>query len=100
MVAEASHAGRTVFMSSHVLGEVQQTAQRVGIVRQGRLVTVERVETLRERAVREVEIHFATPVPAAEFAALPGVSDLRLNGAVLRDVVTKTLWDARRSVAG
>jgi hypothetical protein len=39
-------------------------------------------------------------VPAAEFAALPGVSDLRLNGAVLRDVVTKTLWDARRSVAG
>jgi ABC-type multidrug transport system ATPase subunit len=53
MVAEASHAGRTVFMSSHVLSEVQQTAQRVGIVRQGRLVTVERVETLRERAVRE-----------------------------------------------
>jgi hypothetical protein len=100
MVAEASHAGRTVFMSSHVLGEVQQTAQRVGIVRQGRLVTVERVETLRERAVRKVEIHFATPVPAAEFAALPGVSDLRPNGAVLRDVVTKTLWDARRSVAG
>ena len=84
MVAEASHAGRTVFMSSHVLGEVQQTAQRVGIVRQGRLVTVERVETLRERAVRKVEIHFDVPLPAAEFAALAGVSDLRLNGAVLR----------------
>jgi ABC-2 type transport system ATP-binding protein len=84
MVREASHAGRTVFMSSHVLGEVQQTAQRVGIVRQGRLVTVERVETLRERAVRKVEIHFDAPVPAAEFAALPGVSDLRVDGAVLR----------------
>ena len=83
MVAEASHAGRTVFMSSHVLGEVHQTAQRVGI-RQGRLVTVERVETLRERAVRKVEIHFATPVPAAEFAALAGVSGLRVDGAVLR----------------
>jgi ABC-2 type transport system ATP-binding protein len=84
MVREASHAGRTVFMSSHVMSEVQQTAHRVGIVREGRLVTVERVETLRERAVRKVEIHFDGPVPAAEFAALPGVSDLRVDGAVLR----------------
>ena len=84
MVREASHAGRTVFMSSHVMSEVQQTAHRVGIVREGRLVTVERVETLPERAVREVEIHFDAPAPAAEFAALPGVSDLRVDGAVLR----------------
>jgi len=84
MVGAASHAGRTVFMSSHVMGEVQQTAHRVGIIREGRLVTVERVETLRERAVRKVEIHFDAPVPAAEFAALPGVSDLRVDGAVLR----------------
>jgi ABC-2 type transport system ATP-binding protein len=84
MVREASHAGRTVFMSSHVMSEVQQTAHRVGIIREGRLVTVERVETLRERAVRKVEIHFDAPVPAAEFAALPGVSDLRVDGAVLR----------------
>jgi ABC-2 type transport system ATP-binding protein len=84
MVREASHAGRTVFMSSHVMSEVQQTAHRVGIIREGRLVTVGRVETLRERAVRKVEIHFDAPVPAAEFAALPGVSDLRVDGAVLR----------------
>jgi ABC-2 type transport system ATP-binding protein len=84
MVREASHAGRTVFMSSHVMSEVQQTAHRVGIIREGRLVTVERVETLRERAVRKVEIHFDAAVPAAEFAALPGVSDLRVDGAVLR----------------
>jgi ABC-2 type transport system ATP-binding protein len=84
MVREASRAGRTVFMSSHVMSEVQQTAHRVGIVREGRLVTVERVETLRERAVRKVEIHFDAPVPAAEFAALPGVSDLRVEGLVLR----------------
>jgi ABC-2 type transport system ATP-binding protein len=84
MVREASHAGRTVFMSSHVMSEVQQTAHRVGIIREGRLVTVERVETLRERAVRKVEIHFDAPVPAAEFAAPPGVSDLRVDGAVLR----------------
>ncbi len=84
MVHEARAAGQTVFMSSHVMSEVQQTADRVGIIREGRLVTVERVETLRERAVRRVEIHFDAPVPADEFAALPGVSDLAVDGPLLR----------------
>jgi ABC-2 type transport system ATP-binding protein len=84
MVGEARDAGQTIFMSSHVMSEVQRTADRVGIIREGRLVTVERVETLREQAVRKVEIHFETPVQAAEFAALPGVRDLRVDGQVLR----------------
>jgi ABC-2 type transport system ATP-binding protein len=84
MAHEAREAGQTIFMSSHVMSEVQRTADRVGIIREGRLVTVERVEILRERAVRKVEIHFDTPVQAAEFAALPGVRDLRVDGVVLR----------------
>jgi ABC-2 type transport system ATP-binding protein len=83
MVREARGAGQTVFMSSHVMSEVQQTADRVGIVRAGRMVAVERVEELRERAVRDIEIHFETPVPAAEFAALPGVSDVTVRDTVL-----------------
>ncbi|HKT01553.1 MAG TPA: ABC transporter ATP-binding protein [Rugosimonospora sp.] len=83
MVREAREAGRTVFMSSHVMSEVQHTADRVGIVRDGRMVAVERVEELRERAVRSVEIHFAEPVPPSEFAALPGVSDVAVSGSVL-----------------
>ncbi|MEV1144786.1 ABC transporter ATP-binding protein [Micromonospora sp. NPDC049799] len=84
MVREARADGRTVFMSSHVMSEVQQTADRVGIVREGRMVTVARVEELRERAVRKVEVTFAGPVDAAEFAALPGVSEVHVSGAVLR----------------
>ncbi|SDZ40559.1 ABC-2 type transport system ATP-binding protein [Micromonospora pattaloongensis] len=84
MVRAARAAGQTVFMSSHVMSEVQQTADRVGIIRDGRLLTVERVEELRERAVRRVEIHFAEPVPLAEFSALPGVSDATVDGSTLR----------------
>ena len=72
MVREARDAGQTVFMSSHVLAEVQQTADRVAIVRDGRLAAVERVESLGRRAVRTVEIHFDDPVDAAEFDGLPG----------------------------
>jgi ABC-2 type transport system ATP-binding protein len=84
MVREARANGQTVFMSSHVMSEVQQTADRVGIIRDGRLVTVERVEDLRERAIRRVEIHFEDAVPAAEFATLPGVSDVRVDGRTVR----------------
>jgi ABC-2 type transport system ATP-binding protein len=84
MVREARADGRTVFMSSHVMSEVQQTADRVGIIREGRLVTVARVEELREQAVRRVEINFADPVTEAEFAALPGVSEVAVTGTTLR----------------
>ncbi|GAB3812330.1 ABC transporter ATP-binding protein [Micromonospora zhanjiangensis] len=85
LVREARAAGQTVFMSSHVMGEVQQTADRVGIVREGRLIAVERVEQLRERAVRQVEIHFEDPVDPGTFAALPGVDEVTVDaGRTLR----------------
>jgi len=84
MVREAKARGATVFMSSHVMSEVQQTADRVGIIREGRLVTVERVEELRERAVRTVEIVFDAPVDAGEFTRVAGVSDVTVHGATLR----------------
>ena len=59
---ETAADGRTVFLSSHSLDEVQHTADRVGIIRSGRLIDVDRVETLRERALRHVSIVFADRV--------------------------------------
>lgn len=84
MAREATAEGRTVFMSSHVMSEVQQIADRVGILREGRLVTVEEVEDLRERSMRSVEIRFEGPVSAEEFAGIAGVSDLQVDGPLLR----------------
>jgi ABC-2 type transport system ATP-binding protein len=83
MIREARDSGQTVFMSSHVLAEVQQVADRVAIVRDGRLVAVERVESLGRRALRAVEIHFGDPVDPGEFSALPGVADVVVRGPVL-----------------
>ena len=51
MVEEVRAEGRTVFLSSHTLSEVERVADRVGIIREGRLVVVERVDTLKQRAV-------------------------------------------------
>lgn len=73
MIEEVRADGRTVFLSSHILSEVQVTADRVGVIRAGRLVTVDAVDALRERAVRRVEIHFSDAVSAAEFGQLAGV---------------------------
>jgi ABC-2 type transport system ATP-binding protein len=84
MVREAADNGQTVFMSSHALSEVQRAAQRVGIVRAGRLVAVEQVETLRDRAVRTVEIRFARPVEPDVFGDVDAVRDVDVVGDVLR----------------
>jgi len=87
LVREARADGRTVFMSSHVLSEVQDTADRVAILRDGRLVTVHSVTDLAERAMRRVELRFDAPVDAGEFTGLPGVHDVRVRGSRLSCVV-------------
>ncbi len=84
LVQAAKRRGATVFMSSHVMSEVQQTADRVGIIRDGRLITVESVQSLREHAVRSVTLTFAGAVDAAEFRRLPGLTDVTVVGSTLR----------------
>ena len=83
LIREAAGEGRTVFLSSHSLDEVQHVADRVGIIRSGRLTDVDSVERLRERSLRHVTITFDGPVDAAPFAALAGVRVVRADGAVL-----------------
>jgi len=83
MAKEATAEGRTVFMSSHVLSEVQEVADRACIIRDGRLVAVDRVETLRERSIRRVEIVFDEPVPAQTFAHIEGVENVTVEGSTL-----------------
>jgi beta-exotoxin I transport system ATP-binding protein len=78
LLRETAADGRTVFLSSHSLDEVQHVAQRIGIIRAGRLVDVDSVERLRERALRHVTIAFAEPVEAGAFDRLEGV---RVEGA-------------------
>jgi len=79
MVREAASEGRCVFLSSHTLSEVQRVADRVGIIRHGRLVDVESVEGLRSKAIRSVELFFDDTVDESVFTSIPGVHDIRTN---------------------
>jgi ABC-2 type transport system ATP-binding protein len=88
MVAEARDGGATVFLSSHVLPEVERICDRVGIIRDGRLIDVEEVGAMKARSVRTLELHFTQPVPASVFEGLPGVRDLEVHGDVVRCTVS------------
>jgi ABC-2 type transport system ATP-binding protein len=80
VITEAAADGRTVFLSSHTLSEVERVAQRVAILRDGRLVVVDSLERLREVAVHRLEIEFAGAAPAAgDVRALPGVRDVSVE---------------------
>jgi len=80
MIAEARLGGSTVFLSSHVMPEVERLCDRVGIIREGRLVAVEDVGDLKARAIRTLDIRFARPVPGEAFADLPGVQRIEVQG--------------------
>lgn len=84
LVTEVVADGATVFLSSHVLAEVEQLTRRVAIIRAGRVVDVDEVAVLRERAGQEVVLTFAAPPPPGAFDGLPGVSDLVVDGASVR----------------
>ncbi len=80
LLAELSAQGRTVFLSSHTLSEVERVTHRLAILRQGRLVIVDSLQNLRKVAIQRLEIEFAAPVDGDEFRALPGVTEVRADG--------------------
>jgi ABC-2 type transport system ATP-binding protein len=91
--------GATVFLSSHILSEVEKSCDRVAIIRDGRIVKLGTVEGLRDLAHHQVELRFAGPVPSAAFEALPGVSDLVADDHVLRMRVTGAITPVVQAAA-
>jgi ABC-2 type transport system ATP-binding protein len=81
-IAEARDAGQTVFLSSHILSEVEALCDRVGILRQGRLVEMGTLADMRHLSALTVEATFDGAVP--DVASVPGVSHVEVTGRVLR----------------
>jgi ABC-2 type transport system ATP-binding protein len=79
--------GGTVFLSSHILPEVERTCDRVGIIREGHLLSVDDIGDLKAKALRTIVFHFAGAVDASTFAHLPSVVSSEGHG----DAVTLTV---------
>ena len=79
LVEEEAAGGGTVFLSSHVLSEVERACQRVGILRQGRLVQVARLDELHHLRYHRLEADFSGEVPVEAVRALAGVEDVTVE---------------------
>ncbi len=103
LLREARDRGATVFLSSHILSEVEHVCDRVGILRAGRLATVAQLEDLRRVRVHRVELEFApgASVPVERIRAAAGVGSATVKGSRVMCVVHgsfEPLLDAIRDV--
>lgn len=99
LAREVTAEGRTVFWSSHELDEVQRLADRVAIIKQGRLITTETVEHLRASTPQTVHARFARSLDPALFAGIGGVSVTSYDGRDIQLRVTGAIGPVLRAVA-
>jgi ABC-2 type transport system ATP-binding protein len=83
LVRETRGQGRTVFLSSHILYEVEAVADTVAIIRSGRLVIVESVDRLKAQALRRIDLTFEGPPPVTQLRTVAAVRDLRVAGNIV-----------------
>ena len=91
MVREAKADGRTVFLSSHIIPEVEELCDRVAIIRDGSLVAVEDVATFKARSMRRLELRFGEPLSENAFHGVDGVRNVSVDGSTLKCEVVGSL---------
>ncbi len=98
ILKETQAEGKTIFMSSHVLAEVEAVCDRVAIIRSGKLKMVEKISKLQDMMGKELVVEFRHPVDISEFK-IPGVNNIKLDGKKLTMTVTENIDDVIKAVA-
>lgn len=81
LIREENKRGAAVLMSSHILGEVQRLCDRVAIIKEGRIIKVEKISTLKENSVRRFKFEVESSIPE-DYFAMEGVDGLKVEGNV------------------
>jgi ABC-2 type transport system ATP-binding protein len=100
LVREARQGGATIFLSSHILSEVEHISDRVGIIREGRLVRVSRLDELHDIRFHQVEIHFAGEPPVAAIEAAEGVDRVEVEEQRVHCIVRGSFEPLIKAIAG
>ncbi|MDO8750539.1 MAG: ABC transporter ATP-binding protein [Dehalococcoidia bacterium] len=98
LVMEEKARGKTVFLSSHILPEVERVCDRVGIIREGRLVAVEEVESLKRKKLRKMDLVLKEE-PSEAMLRLPGAQLVRRDGMRLEYLVSGEVAALLKEVA-
>ncbi|WP_009472531.1 ABC transporter ATP-binding protein [Rhodococcus sp. JVH1] len=94
IIREHTASGGTVLLSSHVLGEVQQVADRVGVLREGRLIAVESLHELRQKSLHHITAECSTPIQESDFRDVAGIRGLTVAGTSLTCSAPQSALDA------
>jgi ABC-2 type transport system ATP-binding protein len=100
MCRETRDAGATIFLSSHILSEVEHISDRVGIIRAGRLVKMAGLHELHEIRVHQVEIEFAGSAPVGAIRAAEGVDQVKAEDHRVRCTVRGSFAPLMKAIAG
>ena len=99
LVREARDEGCTVFLSSHILSEVEAVADLVAVLRRGRLAAVEDIDKLKAEALRRVDLTFEGPPPVSELRQVSGVRDVQATGDTTHLLVEGSMTALMRAAA-
>jgi ABC-2 type transport system ATP-binding protein len=99
ILREENSKGTTIFFSSHTLSEVQKMCRRVGIIKEGKIVAVEDIESLRKKQLRKIQIEFSRPAKIDDISCI-GVIDPKAEGENLFFLYSGTMKDLLESLDG
>ena len=99
ILKEENNKGTTIFFSSHTLSEVQKMCRRVGIIKEGKIIAVEDIETLRKKQLRKIQIEFNHETKTDEIDC-PGIIDLKTDRNNLFFLFSGIMIDLLRAIEG
>ncbi len=98
MLRERADRGTTIFMSSHVLSEVEKACNRVAIIKEGSIVAEEKVDELRQKSGKVLEVRFKEPLNR-EIFYLPGISNVTRSNGTYRMTVTGNMEELLKEIS-
>ncbi len=99
ILKEENNKGTTIFFSSHTLSEVQKMCRRVGIIKEGKIIAVEDIETLRKKQLRKIQVEFSQPAKIGDIDR-PGIIAPEPEGNSLFFLYSGSMKDFLDSLGG